>query len=319
MGSRATPDSLSISVVIPVYNDPEGLADTVDSLLAADAGDGDEIIIADNGSSDGTRETARSYADDHPDRVAAVCEDQIQGSYAARNRGIDEAGGNILCFVDADMSVPRNYFDAVRKQFADGDVDYLACDVRLTASDTNLGSLYNCATGFPIRDYLQRGHYAPTCCLCIHRRVLEQIGPFDDRLESGGDMEFGKRAHDAGLRQRFAPEITLDHPARNRLRALLAKERRIGRGHAQLSHYHPRRFSLLRTLYLTPWKYLLPHNPVTFFRRCRDRSIDVGPATLLVLILWRIPRAWAGLLSYLGEARRLRNTEIATPEIESPR
>lgn len=307
----------AVTVIIPVYNDAAGLAQTVDSLLAAQMSHRDEIIIADNGSDDDTWQCARSYEDSRPRRVTAVREESIQSSYAARNRGIEEAGGDILAFVDADMTVPPDYFEAVRRRFDDEDVDYLACDVEITVEEPTAGSFYNCLTGFPIGAYLQRGHYAPTCCLCVRKEALERLGPFDSRLESGGDMEFGKRAHAAGLEQVFAPEIVLEHPARTSYRSLAAKQRRIGRGHAQLSHYHAERFSLLWELYVTPWKYFLPHNPFALWPKCRDQNLEVGLAVVVAIAFWRIPLAWAGLFAYLREARRLPETEQLRAERET--
>ncbi len=302
----ANPDpTAAISVIIPVYNDAPGLTQTVESLLAADMAQGDEIIIVDNGSGDDTYRVARTFDEDHPGRVAALLEDSIQGSYAARNRGIEAADGDILAFIDADMTVPEDYFSAVRARFEDGDVDYLGCDVRIVVGDPTPAGHYNGLTGFPIQAYIERGRYAPTCCLCIRRDCIDRIGPFDHRLESGGDMEFGKRAHAAGLTQKFAEEITLHHPARTEFQALINKQRRIGRGHAQLSHHHSERFSLLTELYLTPWKYFLPHNPLKLRSQCRERGWDIGVAVLLTIAFWRIPLAWAGLAAYLGEARRL--------------
>ncbi len=295
-----------VSVIIPVYNDASGLRDTVDSLLDQKSFvDGDQIIIADNGSDDDTWPTARQYAADHPQRVVAVCEDQIQSSYAARNRGLQAADGAIIGFIDADMIAPDDYLASVRRHFIGGDVDYLACNVRVTPSDDSMGSLYNCATGFPVEHYLDNGNYAPTCCLCVRRTCIDDIGSFDGRLESGGDMEFGKRAHRAGYTQKFAADITLEHPSRSSFSALLEKERRIGRGHAQISHFHADKYRLFSRLYLSPAKYFLPHNPIQFIDSCRQRDLDIGLG-LVSSLFFRIPRAWAGLASFLSEARRLR-------------
>jgi glycosyltransferase involved in cell wall biosynthesis len=62
------------SVIIPVYNDPEGLETTVESLLGQSADDY-EVIIADNGSTDRTRALATEYA--ARERVRCVVEDDI--------------------------------------------------------------------------------------------------------------------------------------------------------------------------------------------------------------------------------------------------
>lgn len=296
-----------ISIIIPVFNDRQGLKDTLDSLLSQRPSRQDfEIIVADNGSSDGTWELALEAAARSPELVKAVREAEVQSSYAARNLGIQVSGGDILCFIDADMIAPADYVEKVRARFEETDVDYLACHVELLEDSSTLASLYNCATGFPIQRYLERGRYAPTCCVCARRQVIEELGAFDERLESSGDMEFGQRVYDAGYKQVFAPEIVLSHPPRRRFRSLLNKQRRIGRGHAQLSYYHRDRYSLFRELYLGTTRYFHPVNPLKLRAQCEERGLHLDSKTLAALSFYHIPLTWAGALSYLREASRLR-------------
>lgn len=304
-----------LSIIIPVYNDRQGLQDTLASLLAQNLPDSEyEIIIADNGSRDGTWELSCEYQGRAPKLVRAVREAQIQSSYAARNRGIESALGEVLCFIDADMIAPPDYLRLVKERFKTSDVEYLACNVELIEDRRTLASLYNCVTGFPVERYLERGHYAPTCCLCVRREVFDQIGFFDERLESGGDMEFGQRAYDRGLKQEFAPEVVLKHPPRRLFRSLLNKERRIGRGHAQLSYLHPERYSLFRELYLGTTRYFHPVNPLKLRKQCKQRGLAVDPKTLAALSVYHIPLTWAGALSYLQEAKKLRRQRALQDE-----
>ncbi len=297
---------MKLSVIIPVFNDADGLSDTVDSLLAQDSpASGYEIIIADNGSTDETWRRAQKYADSHA-QIVAVRENSIQGSYAARNRGIEAAGGAILCFVDADMTVPADYIDAVGAKFSDEELDYLACDVEITLAHSSLSATYNCLTGFPIERYLEKDHYAPTCCLCVRRSCVEKFGAFDDRLESGGDMEFGQRLFDNGVCQDFAPNIQLKHPARFTFDSLLSKQRRIGRGHAQLSHYFPGRYSLFLKLYVKTTRYFLPDNPFKLAAKLKQRDLDCSAFGIAGMAIFQIPLAWAGLFAYLDESQALR-------------
>lgn len=298
-----------ISVIIPVYNDREGLDDTLHSLCEQKSGSPPfEVIVADNGSRDGTWELAQQWQGNEPSRFRAIQEREIQSSYAARNRGLGLARGEIIAFLDADMKAPRDYIEKTAARFRDTDVDYLACAVEIPPSKESLSSLYNSLTGFPVERYLQRGRYAPTCCLCVRRKVFDKIGLFDQRVESGGDMEFGQRVFDAGLNQAFAPEILLTHPPRRRFRSLLNKERRIARGHAQLSFYYPDRYSLFRKLYLGSTKYFFPANPARLLKNSQARKVDLDLPTLAALSVVHLPLSWAGFHSYLEEARRLRRS-----------
>ncbi|MDR9412925.1 MAG: hypothetical protein RI531_10010, partial [Haloferacaceae archaeon] len=101
---------------------------------------------------------------------------------------------------------------------------------------------YDHHTGFPIGRYIATKQFAPTCSLIIHHSVFAEIGLFDARLHSGGDVEFGKRAVAAGFEITYLPEVHTRHPTRSTLRAHLHKAVRVGRGHAQMRRRHPSLF-----------------------------------------------------------------------------
>ena len=61
-----------------------------------------EVIVADNGSTDNTREVVFHHIENHPGMVKIVSENTVQGSYAARNKGIAIAKGEVLAFIDSD-------------------------------------------------------------------------------------------------------------------------------------------------------------------------------------------------------------------------
>lgn len=250
----------SVSVIVPVYNDPSGLRETLDSLTAQTyPTDAHEILIVDNDSTDETPAVARSYAADH-ESVTYLLEDERQSSYAARNRGIAAADGDVFAFVDADMIVePTWLVDAVRA-VERRDAAYMGCDVEMIPSDggDSLTERYNLSSGFPIDRYVEEMDFAPTCCLLVRRRVFDDVGAFDSRLISGGDREFGHRVRDSGRELHFAPEVTMYHPTRSTADAILRKSRRVGRGVYQLRLFHPDRYDSSLPVALNPVPYLPP-------------------------------------------------------------
>jgi len=232
--------SLSVSVIIPVYNDTEGIETTLHSLLTHTTDT--EILAVDNNSTDRTPEIIQDYATKH-DRVTHLTEDTVQSSYAARNTGIDHATGEILCFLDADQRVTDGWLETATGHMVDHDIDYLAPNIKLEAPENpSLTARYNLVSGFPIEQFIAEHHYAPTSCLLVTRELLDDIGRFDERLVSGGDLEFGNRAHEAGYELGFCPDATVIHPTRNSFRSLFKRNIRIGRGHCQLQRYYPDRY-----------------------------------------------------------------------------
>lgn len=235
-----------VTVVIPVYNDPRGIETTLRALIGQSIDETEyDVAVVDNGSTDETRRVIREFSDSHA-HVNPYVEDEIQGSYAARNEGIRKAsvGGDVLAFLDADLRVGRDWLARGRKRIAEREVSYMGCDVELTIPDgeETVAARYDEHTGFPVRQYVERHRYAPTCALFVRREVFEDVGLFDPRLISGGDLEFGNRVADAGYELGYAGDVTAYHPVRSSLRDLARKNARVGRGHCQLQRYYPERY-----------------------------------------------------------------------------
>lgn len=281
---------IQTSVVVPVYNDPDGVRTTIDSLIDQTATDY-EVIIADNGSTDETTDVAQKLA--QHERVRYVLEDSVQSSYAARNAGIEAASGEILGFVDADMWVGSEYIKSITDRMEARNRDYMGCNVDIVAEDGTVAR-YRCVTGFDVETYIREKRFAPTCCVVTRQRVFNAVGRFDSRLRSNGDLEFGRRVHDAGFDLVFEPDITLYHPARSTLRELVSQSARIGRGRGELRDRHGDRFDVRSPL--NP-RNVLPVNPIAFRKRVAAGS--PGPAEAALWYLIACLQKWSITAGYL--------------------
>lgn len=260
----------TLSVVIPVYNDPDGIRLTLESLTGQTLPTQDyEVLAIDNGSDDGTRDVIETYCERYPDLVTLLVEDDIQGSYAARNKGIRHARGSLVAFVDADMTVEGTWAESVIASHERHGWDYMGCTIEVYIDGPgSLGAKYDqLLAGFPVEQYLTERHFTVTACLTARRELFEEVGFFDERITSQGDGEFGKRVHAAGFDQHYEPSITMYHPARETTRAWLKKQFRIGRGAIELRRYHPEHAEGAHPL--TPRKFL-PPRPLHFYQRLTD-------------------------------------------------
>lgn len=304
---RAVSNTPTLSVVIPVYNDPAGIRTTLESLTAQTyPAEAYEILVVDNGSEDDTREVVGEYCDRYPDLVTLLVEDEIQSSYAARNRGIEHAGGSLVSFVDADMSVESTWAESVVASHGEHEWDYMGCDIAVYADgDRSLAVLFERHfSGFPVKRYLEEQHFTVTACLTVRREVFEEVGRFDARVVSSGDVEFGKRVHAAGFDQHFEVDVTMYHPARATLRELLSKNVRIGRGRAQLACHRPERFETRS--FLNVRRYLPPH-PVRIWEKTTDRSsLDLGEtlAVFAIAYLCKLFSSIGELTEYVETKRK---------------
>lgn len=110
-----------VSVIIPVYNTADYLPQCLDSLLRQPFA-GFELILVDDGSTDGSAAVADNYA--ASDLRVRVIHQPNQGVSAARNRGLDAASGIYVTFVDADDWVEEGYFEQLAPAAAGHDILY---------------------------------------------------------------------------------------------------------------------------------------------------------------------------------------------------
>lgn len=89
------------SVIVPVYNVENYLAQCLDSLLGQTYRDF-EVIVVDDVSTDSSREIAFQYADRYPEQIRLVLHQTNKGLGGARNTGIQAAAGQYLMFLDSD-------------------------------------------------------------------------------------------------------------------------------------------------------------------------------------------------------------------------
>jgi glycosyltransferase AglI len=249
----------SISVIVPVRDDATGIARTLDDLQRQTLPvERYEVLIVDNGSRDRTLQTAREKAAAGPARVRVLTEHEIATSYAARNRGIAAADGDLLCFIDADMGVPAGHLASVLGEIDDRGLDYAGCRVEIEVTRPTVAACHNRLTGFPVEGYLADG-WAPTCCLTVRHDVVQRVGAFDADLSSGGDAEFGRRVAAAGYRQGLLTSSRLLHPARTSLGSLTRKTVRTASGKARLARTDPHHAGVVRAY--ASWHRLRPLDP----------------------------------------------------------
>lgn len=101
-----------VSVIVPIYNVKQYLKAMLDSV-SEQKFEEFEVLLIDDGSSDGSAEIAKAYA--AKDKRYRYIRQENAGVSAARNRGIEEAKGDYLAFYDADDIVPEKALLSMHK------------------------------------------------------------------------------------------------------------------------------------------------------------------------------------------------------------
>jgi glycosyltransferase AglI len=225
-----------ISVIIPVYKDVIGLERTLTSLRRQTISITNyEIIVCNDGGDERVGELCNKYS------VKEIIISQNKGSYNARNRGIEEAAGDYLAFVDADITVPEHWLECGLKALQSA--DYVGGPVIINEEEASSPAhYYELVTGFKDNELGYTHQFYVTANLFVKRSVFEHIGGFDERLRSGGDNEFGNRVYLAGIyRQNFNRELAVIHPPRG-FNSIVKKRVRITEGKMMLNNLYPERY-----------------------------------------------------------------------------
>lgn len=264
--TRSTP---TVSVIIPVRDDPR-LRACVDAVLRQTYPiDRMEIIVVDNGS---TTPVADALAD--LPQITCVLEPS-GGSYTARNAAVAVSSGSVLAFTDADCLPDPKWIAEAVAALASG-ADIVAGHVEVYARDGRRPhpvEAYELVHAFPQEVYVQRSGASVTANLTTTRAVFETTGPFRSELYSGADMEWCQRANALGMHTVYRPGAVVRHPARDSFADLNAKLSRV------ISGQHDRDVLDGAAPGAAPWptlRSLVP--PIGAFRRARAPELTTQRA-----------------------------------------
>jgi glycosyltransferase involved in cell wall biosynthesis len=182
-----------VSVIIPVYNGTNYLADAVESVLAQ-SHDSVELLVIDDGSTDHTWEMIRSFGD----RVRGIRKEN-GGVASAMNRGIEESSGQYIAWLSHDdMFLPEKLERQVR--FLAGSTTCRACFTDFEIVDPDGRPLRTVRTPELTRNELRRHLFGRMfingSSMMIDRRCFDEVGLFREDLRTTQDAEMWIRLLD---------------------------------------------------------------------------------------------------------------------------
>jgi glycosyltransferase involved in cell wall biosynthesis len=178
-----------VSVIIPTYNRGWIVKEAIESVLAQDYRDF-ELIVVDDGSTDNTDDILNSYRGD-----IMVFRQENQGVSAARNRGLAEASGRFIAFLDSDdLWLPQKLFRQV--EFFNKNPDAQICQTEETwirkGVRVNPKKRHKKPWGMIFEPSLALCLVSPSAVM-IRRSLLEKVGGFDETLPACEDYDLWLR------------------------------------------------------------------------------------------------------------------------------
>jgi glycosyltransferase involved in cell wall biosynthesis len=222
-------DAPLVSVIIGAYNAERYLAEAIDSVLAQTHRPF-ELIVVDDGSTDGTAAVAEAYGG-----LVRCIRQQNGGMAASRNRAIPEAGGEYLAFLDADDRFTPTKLEQQLAVFAErpeldlvfGHVtEFLSPDL-----DADSRAL--------LRDPVHDAPWPTPNLMLARRESFLRVGLFSTELKVGIGVDWCARAGEVGLRSVVPPIVVLE-------RRLHADNNGIRRRDARPQYLHVLKASLDR-------------------------------------------------------------------------
>jgi len=174
---------MQISVIIPAYNEEAYLPHLLEDLKAQTFRDF-EVIVADAGSSDRTRDLASQLG-------AKVVDGGLPGP--GRNRGAEKARGEFFFFIDSDIRLETDFLEKAREEIESRFLDLATCEF-IPLSDLLIDKVLHETANLYIKINQYSNPHAGGFCLIISRRLFRRIGGFDETLKLAEDHDLVKRA-----------------------------------------------------------------------------------------------------------------------------
>lgn len=230
-----------VSVVVCSYNGSRTLRKCLDSLVWLEYPHY-EIILVDDGSTDGTAEIAAQFPQ------VVYYHQENQGLSVARNVGARMAQGEIVAYTDDDCVVDEHWLHYLVQAMQDQQVEGIGGPNLTPDFDGWVAKCVAASPGNPSHVMLDDRHaeHVPGCNMAFRRSTLLEIGGFDAQFRvAGDDVDICWRLLDAGLSIGYAPGAMVWHHRRATVKAYLKQQAGYGRSEALVRFKHPGRFTSL--------------------------------------------------------------------------
>ena len=189
---------MMLSCIVPVYNGEKYIGDCLKSIRNQKFSHF-EVIVVDDGSCDATLKVLKKI------NGIKVIESNHVGRSAARNIGLSAAKADVVFFVEADAVYSPNFLSACYKHFADESVGGVIGKLEVW----NVSSVWTKCRAAELN--ARFSDYKPFTGWMYRKKLVKNVGGFDESLNHGEDVLLGKSILDLGYRIVYEPSAIWKH------------------------------------------------------------------------------------------------------------
>ncbi len=270
------------SIVIPVYNRPDEIADLLESLCQQ-TDKGFETIIVEDGSTIPCAPQVQRYADRLSIQYFAK---ENEGRSIARNYGMERARGDYFIFVDSDCILPPEYIATLRQRLEETHADFFGGPDAAHSSFTDTQKAINFAmtafltTGGIRGGKVQMEKFVPrTFNMGFAKKVFERVGGFREMFSE--DIDMSTRIRQAGFDPQLLRDVFVYHKRRGNLRKFWRQVHIFGMSRITLQLLYP---GSMKAVHWMPAVFTIGSAALiiaSFFQ-----PWFIAPLALYILALW---------------------------------
>jgi GT2 family glycosyltransferase len=227
-----------ISVVVCSYNGSKTIRDCMEGLLAVEYPDF-EVIVVNDGSTDGTAEIVREYG-------FRLITTKNHGLSSARNTGMNAASGEIVAYLDDDAYPDPDWLTYLAAAFMKSRHAAIGGPNIPPQGDGAIAECVANAPGGPVHVLISdlEAEHIPGCNMAFRKTALLEIGGFDPAFRAAGDdVDVCWRLQEKGFSLGFSPAAVVWHHRRNSLVAYWKQQVGYGKAEALLEKKWPEKYN----------------------------------------------------------------------------
>jgi glycosyltransferase involved in cell wall biosynthesis len=231
---------MTFSVIVPVYNRPQEIAEFLDSIIHTSCGMSVEVIIVEDGSTLTCEQVVASFSDRL--RIKYYYKSNT-GPGDSRNFGMRQASGDYFLIFDSDCLLPEHYFSEVERELESDFTDAFGGPDAGHSSFSNLQKAINYAMTSTITTGGVRGknhkNFQPRSFnFGMSKQAFEKTGGFGN-IHPGEDPDLIFRIWKMGLKTRFFPNAFVYHKRRISFIKFYQQVNKFGKARPILDKWHP--------------------------------------------------------------------------------